>query len=219
MAARLLGPVAEFLFTMACAYTISFPDDAERTPDFLAKTQQAGFGSGLSDITTCLIAIVHHITERFDGLAPAPASAERDRYLSLIAYGDLYCHRQHHPAITAEDGFDGIKAKAREMNDTLFDCLEGHITKSVGVIFAADFYLYMLTRWGKQRPDAPAGRSWPFCDVMRQRDAEAVLAKQPRRKITDKFASDRTWLMMLTCPVYLPTLPLMSMTAPIPGSG
>ena len=189
--------IAEFLFTMAVVpYTISFPDDAERqTPDFLAKNP-----TGRIPVLVCpdghslfeSLAIVHHITERFDGLAPAPASAERDRYLSLITLlaTTMYpaYHRQHHTRHYGfEDDFDGIKAKAREMNDTLFDYLEGQLSPNLlgGEICAADFYLYMLTRWEPNKDQMRTGRPKlaAFCEAMRQHPVvEAVLAKQPRRK-------------------------------------
>ena len=189
--------IAEFLLTAKnCAYTISFPDEAERqTPDFLAKNP-----TGRIPVLVCpdghslfeSLAIVHHITERFDGLAPAPASAERDRYLSLITLlaTTMYpaYHRQHHTRHYGfEDGFDGIKAKAREMNDTLFDYLEGQLSPNLlgDDICAADFYLYMLTRWEPNKDQMRTGRPnlAQFCDVMRKHPiVEAVLAKQPRRK-------------------------------------
>ena len=124
---------------------------------------------------------------------PLPrASAERDRYLSLITLlaTTMYpaYHRQHHTRHYGfEDGFDGIKAKAREMNDTLFDYLEGQLSPNLlgGEICAADFYLYMLTRWEPNKDQMRTGRPKlaQFCDVMRQHPViEAVLAKQPRRK-------------------------------------
>ena len=189
--------IAEFLLTAKdCAYTISFPDEAERqTPDFLAKNP-----TGRIPVLVCpdghslfeSLAIVHHITERFDGLAPDPASAERDRYLSLVTLlaTTMYpaYHRQHHTRHYGfEDGFDGIKAKAREMNDTLFDYLEGQLSPNLlgGEICAADFYLYMLTRWEPNKDQMRTGRPKlaAFCEAMRQHPVvEAVLAKQPRRK-------------------------------------
>ena len=189
--------IAEFLLTAKdCAYTISFPDEAERqTPDFLAKNP-----TGRIPVLVCpdghslfeSLAIVHHITERFDGLAPAPASAERDRYLSLITLlaTTMYpaYHRQHHTRHYGfEGGFEGIKAKAREMNDTLFDYLESQLSPNLlgGEICAADFYLYMLTRWEPNKDQLRTGRPKlaAFCEAMRQHPVvAAVLAKQPRRK-------------------------------------
>lgn len=189
--------IAEFLLTAKdCAYTISFPDEAERqTPDFLAKNP-----TGRIPVLVCpnghslfeSLAIVHHITERFDGLAPAPASAERDRYLSLITLlaTTMYpaYHRQHHTRHYGfEGGFEGIKAKAREMNDTLFDYLESQLSPNLlgGEICAADFYLYMLTRWEPNKDQMRTGRPKlaAFCEAMRQHPVvAAVLAKQPRRK-------------------------------------
>ena len=163
-----------------CLIPSAFPDDAERqTPDFLAKNP-----TGRIPVLVCpdghslfeSLAIVHHITERFDGLAPDPASAERDRYLSLITSllaTTMYpaYHRQHHTRHYGfEDGFDGIKAKAREMNDTLFDYLEGQLSPNLlgGDICAADFYLplnNMLTRWepnkDQMRTGSLSGRNWP----------------------------------------------------------
>ena len=76
---------------------------------------------------------------------------------------------------------------AREMNDTLFDYLEGQLSPNLlgGDICAADFYLYMLTRWEPNKDQMRTGRLKlaQFCEAMRQHPVvEAVLAKQPRRK-------------------------------------
>ena len=188
--------IAEFLFTAAdCPYTISFPDEAERqSAEFLAKNP-----TGRIPVLVCpeghslfeSLAILHHITERFDGLAPSSCGAERDRYLSLITLlaTTVYpaYHRQHHTHYYGfEDDFVGIKTKAREMNDNLFDYLEGQLSPYVlgQNVCAADFYLYMLTRWEPQKDQMRTNRPKlaAFCDQMRGNDVvEAVLAKQPRK--------------------------------------
>lgn len=189
--------IAEFLLTAADQpYTISFPDDAERqTPEFLTRNP-----TGRIPVLVCpeghslfeSLAIVHHLTERFDGLAPAPATAARDRYLSLITLlaTTVYpaYHRQHHTRYYGfEADFDGIKAKAREMNETLFDYLEGQLSPNLlgDDVCAADFYLYMLTRWEPHKDQMRSGRPnlAAFCDRMRAHPIVGdVLAKQPRRK-------------------------------------
>ena len=189
--------IAECLLTAADQpYTISFPDDAERqTPEFLARNP-----TGRIPVLVCpeghslfeSLAIVHHLTERFDGLAPAPATAARDRYLSLITLlaTTVYpaYHRQHHTRYYGfETDFDGIKAKAREMNDGLFDYLEGQLSPNLlgDDVCAADFYLYMLTRWEPHKDQMRNGRPnlAAFCDRMRAHPVVAdVLARQPRRK-------------------------------------
>ena len=189
--------IAEFLFTAVdCPYTISFPSEAERqSNEFLAKNP-----TGRIPVLVCpeghsmfeSLAIVHHITERFDGLAPTPAGADRDRYLSLITLlaTTVYpaYHRQHHTRYYGfEDDFDGIKAKAREMNDTLFDYLEDQLSPYLlgQNVCAADFYLYMLTRWEPLKDQMLANRPKliAFCEQIRGHNVvEAVLAKQPRKK-------------------------------------
>ena len=189
--------IAEFLLTSAdCPYTISFPDDSERqSPEFLAKNP-----TGRIPVLVCpdghslfeSLAIVHHITERFIGLAPAPATADRDKYLSLITLlaTTMYpaYHRQHHTRYYGfEDGYDGIRVKAREANNTLFDYLDAQLSPNLlgQQVCAADFYLYMLTRWEPNKQEMRDGRPHlaAFCDQMRQNPVvEAVLAKQPRRK-------------------------------------
>mgnify|MGYP001229161021 CR=1 FL=1 len=189
--------IAEFLFTAAdCNYTISFLDEAERqSTEFLTKSP-----TGRIPVLVCpaghslfeSLAIVHHITERFDGLAPTASSAGRDRYLSLITLlaTTVYpaYHRQHHTRYYGfEDDSDGIKAKAREMNDTLFDYLEDQLSPYLlgQDVCAADFYLYMLTRWDPQKDQMLANRPKlaTFCDQMRGHNVvETVLAKQPRKK-------------------------------------
>ncbi len=189
--------IAEFLFTAAdCNYTISFPDEAERqSTEFLTKSPTGRIPVLVCPEGHCLfesLAIVHHITERFDGLAPTSAGADRDRYLSLISLlaTTVYpaYHRQHHTRYYGfEDDSDGIKAKAREMNDTLFDYLEDQLSPYLlgQDVCAADFYLYMLTRWEPQKDQMRASRPKlaAFCDQMRgQNVVETVLAKQPRKK-------------------------------------
>ena len=189
--------IAEFLFTAAdCPYTISFPDEAERqSAKFLAKNP-----TGRIPVLVCpeghslfeSLAIVHHITERFNVLAPTSASADRDRYLSLITLlaTTVYpaYHRQHHTRYYGfEDGFDGIKAKAREMNDTMFDYLEGQLSPYLlgRNVSAVDFYLYMLTRWEPQKEQMLSNRPKlsAFCNQMRGHNVvETVLANQPREK-------------------------------------
>ena len=188
--------IAEFLFTAAdCPYTISFPDETERkTAQFLAKNP-----TGRIPVLVCpeghsmfeSLAIVHHITERFDGLAPTASGAERDRYLSLITLlaTTVYpaYHRQHHTRYYGlEDSFDGIKAKAREMNDTLFDYFEDQLSPYLlgQNVCAADFYLYMLSRWDFNKTAIRATR--PKLDALltelRARPSVSEsLAAQPRR--------------------------------------
>ena len=189
--------IAEFLFTAAaCPYTISFPDEAERqSAEFLSKNP-----TGRIPVLVCpeghslfeSLAIVHHITERFGGLAPTSVGADRDRYLSLITLlaTTVYpaYHRQHHTRYYGfEDGFDGIKSKAREMNDTMFDYLEGQLSPYLlgRNVCAVDFYLYMLTRWEPQKEQMRTNRPKlsAFCDQMRSHKVvESVLANQPRKK-------------------------------------
>ena len=188
--------IAEFLFTVAkCPYKISFPTAAER--------QSAEFRTmnptGRIPVLVCpeghslceSLAIVHHITERFEGLAPA-AGADRDRYLSIITLlaTTVYpaYHRQHHTRYYGfENDFDGIKTKAREMNDSLFDYLESQLSPYLlgEDVCAADFYLYMLTRWEPQKDQMRTNRPKlaAFCEQIRGHQAvESVLAKQPRDK-------------------------------------
>ena len=52
-------------------------------------------------------------------------------------------------------------------------------------VCAADFYLYMLTRWDPQKDQMLANRQKlaAFCEQMRGHNVvETVLAKQPRKK-------------------------------------
>ena len=73
------------------------------------------------------------------------------------------------------------------MNDTLFDYLEDQLSPYLlgQNVCAADFYLYMLTRWDPQKDQMLANRPKlaAFCDKMRGHNVvETVLAKQPRKK-------------------------------------
>ena len=73
------------------------------------------------------------------------------------------------------------------MNDTLFDYLEDQLSPYLlgQNVCAADFYLYMLTRWDPQKDQMLANRPKlaAFCVQMRGHTVvETVLAKQPRKK-------------------------------------
>lgn len=188
--------IAEFLLTMAeCPYTISFPDDAERrSPDFLAMNPLGRIPVLLCPNGQTLfesLAIVQHITENFDNIAPNPATAERERYLSLITMlaTTMYpaYHRQHHPYYYGfEDDYAGIKSKARETNDTLFNYIEGQLSPNLlgNDVCAVDFYLYMLTRWEPDKDQIFAKRpklATFFAQMRKHPVVESVLVNQPPR--------------------------------------
>jgi glutathione S-transferase len=189
--------IAEFLFReVGVDYDISFPDPAEvKAPDFHAANPL-----GRIPVLICpdghmifeTLAIVGHITGRYEGLAPAGGTALFDRYnqyMALLATSVYPAyHRQHHSRYYGDEAsFDSIRACARAEQAIIFD----HIESVLGpylcgqMLTAADFYLYMLSRWDIDKTAMRAGRPRlnALLDEMRARPSvDAVIAAQPRRR-------------------------------------
>ncbi len=111
------------------------------------------------------VAIFIHLIERFPQLAPPAGSAERDlmwQHLAVMATS-LYpaMHRFHHTHYYApEEMFEGVRAKAVEDGDRWWDYLESQLSPCLGGATpgAADFYMFMISRWSPDRDRMLAGR-------------------------------------------------------------
>ena len=188
--------IVEFLFReVGVEYDISFPDPTDvKRPDFHARNPL-----GRIPILICpdghqifeTLAIINHITTYFDGLAPRVGSVAHDRYCQFMALlaTSIYpaYHRQHHSHYYAdESAFSDIRAKAVAEQAVLYDYIESELAPYIcgKILTAADFYLYMLTRWDFNKTTIRATR--PKLDALltelRARPSVSEsLAAQPRR--------------------------------------
>ena len=189
--------IVEFMLREAgLDYTISFPDDAERaTPEFQAKNP-----TGKIPVLICpdggqvfeSLAIVQYLGAHCPHLVPASGSAAEKTYLSVLSMlgATMYpaYHRQHHTyQYGPEAAYPEIKSMARAVNDHLYDYIEYLLNPYIcgEMLTAADFYLYMISRWNldkdKLRETRP--KLAAFLDELRAHPTiEATLASQPRRK-------------------------------------
>ena len=192
--------IAEFLFReVGVDYDISFPDPAEvKRPDFHACNPL-----GRIPVLICpdghqifeTLAIINHITSHFDGLAPAVGTPLHDRYSQFMALlaTSIYpaYHRQHHSHYYAqESGFDDLRANAVAEQAVLYDYIEFELAHYIcgEVLTAADFYLYMLSRWDFNKTAIRATRPKlnALLNELRARPSVSeCLAAQPPRKPVD----------------------------------
>ena len=121
-------------------------------------------------------AIFIHLVERFPQLAPPAGSPERDRMGQQLAVmsTSLYpaLHRFHHTYYyAAENNFDDVREMAIVDGDRWWDYVDGQLDPflSGAAPMAADFYLFMMTRWAPDRDRMLDGRSSlaAFIDSMR----------------------------------------------------
>ena len=134
------------------------------------------------------LAITAHLIEAFPQLAPPIGDPERDQhwqYLAILATG-IYpaYHRQHHTHYYADDGaHDDVRARARDEQAVTYDYIETLLNPFLcgAAVTAADFYLYMLTRWDLDKPTLAATRPKlaAFIQAMRTHPSvDAVIARQ-----------------------------------------
>lgn len=188
--------IAEFLLREAgVEYEISFPDPSEvKRPDFYAANPL-----GRIPILICpdggmifeTLAIVGHITSHFSGLAPdfgTPLYDRYNQYMALLATSVYPAyHRQHHTRYYGdESAFSSIRAFARAEQSVIFDHIESVLAPYIcgQSLTAADFYLYMLSRWDVDKSAMRDGRPKlnALLNEIRGRPAvDAVIASQPRR--------------------------------------
>ena len=191
--------IVEFLFReVGVEYEISFPDPVNvKRPDFHGRNPL-----GRIPVLICpdghqifeTLAIINHITTHFDGLAPRAGSVTGDRYCQFMALlaTSIYpaYHRQHHSYYYAhESAFDDIRAKAVAEQAVLYDYIEAELAPYIcgEMLTAADFYLYMLSRWDFDKSGIRANR--PKLDALltelRARPSVSdSLAAQPQRQST-----------------------------------
>ena len=120
-------------------------------------------------------AIFIHLVERFPQLAPPAGSPERDRMCAagrdvdkpLSGAASLPPHLHY----AAENNFDDVREMAIVDGDRWWDYVDGQLDPflSGAAPMAADFYLFMMTRWAPDRDRMLDGRSSlaAFIDSMR----------------------------------------------------
>ena len=188
--------IVEFLLTQAnIAYDVEYPDDestkvnAFRALNPLGRIPVLITPEGHAIYET--MAIVYHLVDRHDGLAPAAGTAERDRFNQFLALMATSIYPGYHNSIIiinmAAPTLDDIRQTAKAFNYRLFDYLETELSPYIcgKTLSAADFYLYMLHRWDTDKTALREGRPnlTHFLEVMRAHPVvEQVLASQPPRK-------------------------------------
>ncbi len=190
--------IVEFLFCeIGVNYEIIFIDSTDVSLDNLNEIHPLGripilICSDQSFIFETL-AIVNHITNRFNKLAPKRATSLFDRYnqfLSLMATS-IYpaYHRQHHSHYyIGQESFENLRSRAHEEQLAIYDYIEKELAPFIcgNVLTAADFYLFMLMRWDLHKDILFDGRPElrSFFEIMRKKPSVAkVLKNQPKRKI------------------------------------
>ena len=137
------------------------------------------------------LAIVNHITDRFNKLAPDRGTNLYDRYsqfLSLMATS-IYpaYHRQHHSRYyVTEESYDDLRVLAHKEQLVLYDFIEKELDPYIcgDILTAADFYLYMLLRWDLHKDVLYDGRPKlsALSKMIRNRPSVIkVLGNQPKR--------------------------------------
>ena len=187
--------IAEFLLSeINVKYSIVFLNPRESKIDDLYVKHPLGKIPTLicPDQTSIFetLAIVNHITDRFDKLVPERGTVLYDRYcqfLSLMATS-IYpaYHRQHHSHYyIGRESYDDLRLRAHKEQLVIYDYIERELSPLLcgNLLTAADFYLYMLMRWDLHKDKLFEGRPklHSFFGVMRKRPAVAsVLKKQPK---------------------------------------
>ena len=190
--------IAEFLFReIGVNYDISFVDSNDLTNNDIKSEHPQGKIPTLicSDGNTIYetLAIVNHITDRFNALVPKRRTFRHDRYwqfLSLMATS-IYAayHRQHHSRYYISEGsYEDLSGKAREEQSKIYDYIENELNPYIcgDLLTAADFYLYMLMRWDLHKDALYHSRPKlkNLANIIRARPSVAgVLNNQPKRKI------------------------------------
>jgi len=187
--------IAEFLLTaVGEAYDIRFLSPAAAAePEFralnpLGKIPVLIRPDGEPIFET--LAITAHLIETFPQLAPPVGTVARDRhwqYLAMLAT-TIYpaYHRQHHTAYYApESAFDSVRSMARAEQVPAYDFIESILDPCLcgDAVLAADYYLYMLTRWDLDRDAliAERPRLAHFIRMMRaDPTVDSVIARQKR---------------------------------------
>ena len=189
--------IAEFLLTeLDVSYDIEFTspenekDVKQRSRHPQGKIPMLICPDGSSVYET--LAIVNHLTDRFNKLVPTRGTHQHDRFwqfLSLFATS-LYSgyHRQHHSRYyISKNSFEELRTRARNEQAIIYDYIESEVSPFVcgDLLTAADFYLYMLMRWDLYKEDLYFSRPnlKKLSELVRNRDSvKLVLEKHPRKK-------------------------------------
>ena len=188
--------IVEFLLREAgLDYTISFPDDQERSsPEFLAKNP-----TGKIPVLVCpdgglvyeTLAIAQYLAPKCPHLVPPIDSPAYKTYLSVLSMlgTTMYpaYHRQHHTyQYGPEAAYPEIKKMAAAVNEQLYDYIENILSPYIcgEQMTTADYYLYMISRWNvdkeKMRTNRP--KLAALLDRLRAHPIfEATLNNQPRK--------------------------------------
>ena len=189
--------VVEFLLReIGVDYEITFTD----SKSVVCNNSSVAHPQGKIPILICsdniviyeTLAIVNHITDRFNKLAPKRATNLHDRYcqfLSLMATS-IYTayHRQHHSHYyISKNSFEDLRSRAHEEQLRTYNYIEKELGPYIcgEVLTAADFYLYMLLRWDLHKEILYKGRPnlTSFSNTMRKRPSVMrVLEDQPKKK-------------------------------------
>ena len=189
--------IVEFLFReIGVDYEITFVDSEKYKVDGLSSAHPQGKIPTLVCPDQVLIfetlAIVNHITDRYNKLAPERQTPLYDRYwqfLSLMATS-IYpaYHRQHHSLYyVKKESHNDLRAKAQKEQSAIYDYIEKELDSYIcgDILTAADFYLYMLLRWDLHKnalyQERPKLKN--FANMMRNRPSVVrVLESQPKWK-------------------------------------
>ena len=189
--------IVEFLFReIGVDYEITFVDSEKYKFDGLSSAHPQGKIPTLVCPDQVLIfetlAIVNHITDRYNKLVPERRTPIYDRYwqfLSLMATS-IYpaYHRQHHSLYyVKKESHSDLCSKAQKEQSAIYNYIEKELDPYIckDLLTAADFYLYMLLRWdlhkGALYQDRPKLEN--FANMMRNRPSVVtVLDNQPTLK-------------------------------------
>ena len=189
--------IAEFLLSeIGVTYEILFTEQEDLKNDPASLTHPLGKIPTLICSDESLIfetlAIVNHITDRFNKLAPERNTPLYDRYtqfLSLMATA-IYpaYHRQHHSHYYINsESINDLRLRAHTELQTIYDYIESELSPFVcgDILTAADFYLYMLLRWDLHKEILYHGRPKlrSLSEALRKRRSVIkVLDGQPKKR-------------------------------------
>ena len=189
--------IVEFLFCeLGINYEITFDDPNQQKFGSLSSVHPLKKIPILicSDQTLIFetLAIVNHITDRFNKLAPLRCTQLYDRYwqfLSLLGT-TIYpgYHRQHHSRYYInENSFKDLQSRAHKEQSIIYDYIEKELDPYIcgDLLTAADFYLFMLMRWDLHKDILYKGRPrlLAHSNIMKKKKSVIkVLENQPKRR-------------------------------------
>ena len=200
--------VVEFLLhKLKIPYDILFIDKDEcKTKDFLKKNPLGRIPILITPDKNVIyesLAIINHITDRFEGLCPLKATPERDCYnqfLSLIAT-TIYpaYHRQYHTyQYGSEKSYNDIRNNARELNNMIYDYIDEKLNPYIcgNNLTAVDYYLYMILLFESDKDELILNRISikKFIDKLKLDETITfVMSNQPKIK---KPKDNKSWKLI-----------------------